>query len=339
MAEALTSLNQLTAEQQRTIQHAIDHDSSKPLSVAIMGQTGVGKSSLLNALFGAGLTVGDARPTTKVPEPIHVHGSSGHPITFWDMPGIGESVDADESYLSLYRTKLLESDVVIWAMHSDSRSTLTDSQALQHLLADTPPTERSKLFAKITFVLTKADILTPPPWIYFRDGEAGKFSPGPQTRRRLDEKCEYYQEVLIDPYGGLHATWTHSSHNFALDDPRFEYDDVSVEFQGHMSGEVFQEYRSRYPNFAPVFERLRDNQRVIPCSALFRYNLLRLMVVIVNKLGDSAIGRFQRLVSTRTFLEEVPIGAMRSYGNLVVWDKRRGEVTFDLEEFDLEGGS
>jgi predicted GTPase len=335
MTSQVSNLEDLSPEQQRQIRDRILVESSKPLTVAIMGQTGVGKSSLLNALFGTQLAVGDIRPTTKQPEPVTVQGSTGHPLVFWDMPGIGESESADHRFLQMYRRKLIESDVVLWTIHADTRSTLLDAAALHAMLAGASRDEQGALTAKVSFVLTKADLLTPPAWIYLRDGDTGNFLPGKEIGERLREKARYFQEVLVRPYGGLSATTTYMSDGFNLDDADFKYDDFQVRYLGFMSEDARAWYSNSYPQFAPVFDRLRDNQRVIPCSALFRYNLVPLMVAIVNKLGEDAIGRFQRLIDGSEVTTAVPLGSMRRYGNLVIWDKRKGSKTFDLDDLEL----
>src|SRR5687767_9908288 len=130
MTDQLVDLDQLTAEQRVAVAAEFDRlrevSSGGALTVAVMGQTGVGKSSLLNALFDVSLQVGDVRPTTMEPLPVEVRGPSGRPLVFWDMPGIGESAAADARYLELYRRRLLDSDVVLWALHADIRSTTTD---------------------------------------------------------------------------------------------------------------------------------------------------------------------------------------------------------------------
>jgi uncharacterized protein len=329
---AISDLANLTADQQRQIRDQILIESSKPLTVAIMGQTGVGKSSLLNALFGTTLNVGDIRPCTRIPEPVTVTGTTGHQLVFWDMPGIGESAASDQHYLQMYRQKIIECDIVLWAIHADTRSTLFDASALSTILSSAQENERNVLIAKLSFVLTKADLLTPPPWIYLRDDAAGTFVPSRALVERMAEKASYYQEILIKPHGILSTTTTHMSDDFSIDDPRFEYDDYRVTYQGFMSEDVRAQYTRAYPAFSGVFDRLCDNQRVIPCSSLFRYNLLPLLITIVNRLGESAIGRFQRLVDGSAVSTTVPVAAMADYCNLVIWDKRQSQRVFDLHD-------
>jgi 50S ribosome-binding GTPase len=334
--EAVSTLSEITADQQREIRNRLTAESEKPLTVAIMGQTGTGKSSLLNALFGTSLLVGDVRPTTKFPEPVTVAGLTGHPLTFWDMPGIGESDSADRGYLEMYREKLIQSDVVLWAMHADSRSTLFDATALDAMLAGIPSDDRRVLVSRMTFVLTKADLITPPAWIYVRDGATGTFLPSRAVSRRLAEKSRYYQETLIMPRGALQSSETYLSDGFTVADRHFECDEYHVRYSGFMSAEVRDEYTQRYPQFSAVFHRLSDNHEVIPCSSLYRYNLTRLMIAIVNKLGENAIGRFQRLIDGSGITSMVPVDQMRDYGNIVIWDKQRGAKTFDLAELKLD---
>lgn len=94
-------------------------------------------------------------------------------------------------------------------------------------------------------------------------------------------------------------------------------------------------YSSSYPQYRAVFERLCGNHRVIPVSALFRYNLVQLMIAIVNKLGESAIGHFQRLINDSEVTAAVPVSVMRRLGNIIIWDKQKAMKTFDLDDIDI----
>src|SRR6266705_567714 len=129
---------ELTPEQMRQVRAQFDNEWDKlarqPLVVSIMGQTGVGKSSLINALFNTHFLTDPTRPCTKEIESITIEGKGERKITFNDMPGIGESEYADAAYLVQYREYLQKSDIVLWAIHADNRSIAFDKRALATLL-------------------------------------------------------------------------------------------------------------------------------------------------------------------------------------------------------------
>ncbi|MEV7967911.1 GTPase [Sphaerisporangium sp. NPDC088356] len=322
-------------EVRQSVRHERDVEANRPLSVAIMGQTGVGKSSLLNALFGTQLPVGDLKPVTREPHAISVPGNSGHMLTFWDMPGMGESAGADLAYRSMYLDRLSESDVVIWAVHADSRSTAEETRHLDRILKGAGPELRREVVSKLTFVLTKADMLTPPPWIFDMRGRHGSFVPSPALAARLQRKADYVEKTVIEPWCELLRAGTFNTGEFTVSDERLSFDRHAVHYRGHFSERVRERYSAAHPEHAAVFSRLRDNHRVLPCSALFRFNLARLMVSVVNKLGPTAVFRFQRVLDDAAELAGVPVSAMREYGNFVLWDGVRGVRAADPARFPL----
>src|SRR5713226_9256006 len=105
-----------------------------PLVASVMGQTGVGKSSLINAIFNTHLKTDPIRPCTKEIERVVLKGKSEHELWFYDLPGIGESDKADTQYLTMYKQMLADSDIVFWAIHADNRSVAFDLDALHRLL-------------------------------------------------------------------------------------------------------------------------------------------------------------------------------------------------------------
>lgn len=96
-----------------------------PPRIAIIGSTGAGKSSTLNAMFNAGFGIDHVRACTQQAEELHIDisamdGANGS-IILYDMPGLGEDIDADESHKITYQKVLRECDVALWVLDGHSR--------------------------------------------------------------------------------------------------------------------------------------------------------------------------------------------------------------------------
>lgn len=316
------------------VNRRINEASQRPFIVSIMGQTGVGKSSLINAVFGTNLKVDSVRPCTKEIERVVTQDGTGKDLWFYDLPGIGESLEADAAYLSQYRQQLLDSDVVLWAIHGDSRSFAHDVSSLQSILSDFNTAQQACLVRKITFVLTKVDLLTPPPWILAKSGETGFFAPGPTTKKTLALKCGYCEEAFLVPHQKLLVAQTYNEAGFNISDDCLSFDEHTVYYRGLLTEERVSELTARFPQHSSVFDRLLDNHRVIPCSSRFRYNLAQLMVVIVNKLGLEAVGRFARYVS-KDEMNAIRVSDAKELCNVIIFDAASQARVFDLTQHDI----
>jgi predicted GTPase len=188
----------LTPDQLNLVQDLLKKRiNERQFRVSIAGQTGVGKSSLVNALFGTNLKTDPVKPCTKEIEDIPVETKQGSTLYFYDLPGIGESDEADEKYLQKYREHLQSSDVILWAIHADNRSVVFDLQSLKKIMEGYTQEQKAVLMSKLTFILTKADVLHPPAWIAAKIGSIVKFFPSPETSSTLEQKIDEIEQEGI----------------------------------------------------------------------------------------------------------------------------------------------
>ena len=103
--------------------------------IGIMGKTGVGKSSLCNALFRSDVcAVNAVEACTRQPQRVRLR-FGNHFLTLVDLPGVGESVTRDGEYRELYRELMPQLDMVLWVLKADDRAYATEEQFYQDVFA------------------------------------------------------------------------------------------------------------------------------------------------------------------------------------------------------------
>ncbi|MCG9948316.1 50S ribosome-binding GTPase [Providencia rettgeri] len=125
-------------------------------TIGLMGKTGAGKSSLINALFQSTLSpVSDISGCTRHAQRFSMT-MNNHTLTFVDLPGVGESLERDKEYHQLYRNLLPELDLIIWVLKADDRAWSSDEQCYRFL------TEQCGYQSeRFLFVLNQADKIEP----------------------------------------------------------------------------------------------------------------------------------------------------------------------------------
>ncbi|EMY6302047.1 50S ribosome-binding GTPase [Providencia stuartii] len=125
-------------------------------TIGLMGKTGAGKSSLINALFQSSLSpVSDVSGCTRQAQRFSMT-MNNHTLTFVDLPGVGESLERDKKYHQLYRNLLPEFDLIIWVLKADDRAWSSDEQCYRFLTKKCGYQPNQFLF-----VLNQADKIEP----------------------------------------------------------------------------------------------------------------------------------------------------------------------------------
>lgn len=283
----------------KEVERELERIEQMPFQVSILGQTGVGKSSLINALFGTNLRTDPIRPCTKEIERIVVKGQNDHELWFYDLPGIGESEKTDDYYLSQYRERFEQSDVILWAFHADNRSVTFDLDALRKILSPFSDEEKGKLVSKVTFVMTKVDTIYFPPWIFCKQGSHGFFAPSDSVKEVLQQKSLYYQDIFLRPFGDFLISKTHNKEQVDhIENTNISCNEFTIEYIGFMDRNTLLNLQQNHKKHKDIFERLYDNYQVIYCSSKFKLNLCQLILVIINKLGPQAFIRFKNFAQS-----------------------------------------
>lgn len=144
----------------RGLRHTLIKELSQLITyepvIGIMGKTGVGKSSLCNALFRSEIcAVNAVEACTREPQRVRMRFGQ-HYLTLVDLPGVGESQSRDKEYCELYQEQLPKLDMVLWVLKADDRAFSVEEQFYQAILA-----QCGSAMPPVLWVLNQVDKVEP----------------------------------------------------------------------------------------------------------------------------------------------------------------------------------
>lgn len=144
----------------RTLRHTLIKELSQLITyepvIGIIGKTGAGKSSLCNALFRSEVcAVNAVEACTREPQRIRLRFGK-HYLTLVDLPGVGESLNRDDEYCTLYQEQLPKLDMVLWVLKADDRAFSVEEQFYQAILAQCDST-----MPPVLWILNQVDKVEP----------------------------------------------------------------------------------------------------------------------------------------------------------------------------------
>lgn len=177
----------LSAQEQANIYCRYKKALAEPIQVLLTGATGVGKSSVINALLGRNVAAVGVGPE---PETFSITPHEMTGFVFWDTPGLGDTIEKDALYEKKISEKLNEKtaagelciDFVLVLVDGGSRDLGTTSNLVRQVILPDLRTQKKK---RLLLVINKADkILSGHHW------DAKKKRPDAILAARMAQKEE-----------------------------------------------------------------------------------------------------------------------------------------------------
>jgi uncharacterized protein len=136
---------------------------ARPPTIGVIGTSGTGKSSTINAMFRTALPISHIAACTKEFRNVDLRvAAAGDHIAAQDTvlrvvdaPGLGEDIRRDPDYLTMYRTNLDRCDVILWVMAARNRAVALDQLYLRDL---------EEFRDRMVFGINQIDLVEPMDW-------------------------------------------------------------------------------------------------------------------------------------------------------------------------------
>lgn len=156
--DKIFQMGNVSKEDKETVTDALNKELlEKPFRVAIIGQSGVGKSTTLNSVFGLENYTADlAEGTTDIIEKIFPM-RDGFNLSIYDMPGLNNDEDKDIEYEKLYKQILPDCDVIVYVINAHSRDFGEDCRILKEVVL--PICKENKIKDNLILAINKIDTI------------------------------------------------------------------------------------------------------------------------------------------------------------------------------------
>lgn len=156
--DKIFKMGDISKEEQDKVNIALNEElTGKPFRVAVIGQSGVGKSTTLNSVFGLENYTSDlAEGTTDIIEKIFPM-RDGFNLSIYDMPGLNNDEDKDIEYEQLYKKILPECDVIVYIINAHSRDFGEDCRILKEIVL--PICNQNKIRENLIIAINKIDTI------------------------------------------------------------------------------------------------------------------------------------------------------------------------------------
>jgi len=137
--------------------------TEKPPRIGLIGVSGVGKSSTINAMFKTDLEISHVKACTKEFKTVNLSveinegEATGNKalLQIIDAPGLGEDIALDPKYLEMYKDNLGKCDIILWVLTARNRAIALDQMYLKQL---------EEFGHKMVFGINQVDLIDPIDW-------------------------------------------------------------------------------------------------------------------------------------------------------------------------------
>ena len=169
-----------------------------PPSIAIIGETGVGKSSTLNALFNSGQGISHTKACTSEESKIEINTDNGSLIVY-DMPGLSESIESQEKHLETYARVLNKVDIAFWIFDAQNRAVANIQQLLKNEITEINP----EIVNRIVFAINKVDLVHPGADAWIKRANLPSEEQEENIKNRIIDIQEKMQQALPNWNGSI----------------------------------------------------------------------------------------------------------------------------------------